>query len=73
VGVFAKILQILAVVFPPLIEWWKRREAAQQQADADARNAAIRANPSGEWLSGFNSRANQQPGDDTDKAGPDKP
>ena len=53
----SKIIALLAAIVPSFVDWWKKRQAGQQQAelrkaeqDAQARVAAVRAEPGNEWL-----------------------
>ena len=73
-GVVAKIVQALAAILPAIVEWWAKRQAAKEQAAADARRADVRADPGAEWMRKFGA-ADKQHGDDkpADKAGPDQP
>lgn len=66
-----KILSALAAIIPSVMDWWQRRQAAQAQAETEARVADIRADPAGAWMRKFNEQAN--PGAVADKAGPGQP
>ena len=57
-ALLGKILQVLAAVVPAFLAWLERRQAAKEQADAEARRAAVRDDPAGEWLRKFNIQAN---------------
>ena len=71
-GVVAKIISALAAILPIVAEWWAKRKAAKNQADAEDRVADIRADPGPEWVRKFNSRANS--GDNpADPPGTDQP
>ena len=71
-AVFGKILQVLASIVPFILDWWAKRKAAKNQADAEDRVADIRADPGPEWVRKFNSRANS--GDNpADPPGTDQP
>ena len=74
-ALLAKILTALASALPSFLAWLDKRRAEKEQAEAQARAAAVRADPAAEWLRKFNSQAN--PGSDSghgsDQAGVAEP
>lgn len=66
-----KILTAFAAALPALLDWWRKRQAAKEQADVETRVADIRNAPADEWLHKFNSQA--KPGGVADQAGTDQP
>ena len=72
-ALLGKILQALAAVVPAFLAWLERRQATKAQAEAEARRAAVRDDPVGEWVRKFNSQAGPDPADPpgTDQSGRD--
>ena len=72
-ALFGKILQILAAAVPVFLAWLERRQAEKEQAEAEARRAAVRHDPVSAWLRKFNSQAGPDPADPpgTDQSGRD--
>ena len=69
--VVLKILAALASALPSFLAWPDRRRVEKERAEAEARAAAVRADPAAAWLRKFNSQAN--PGSDSGQAGTDQP
>ena len=69
--VVLKILAALASALPSFLAWRDRRRVEKERAEAEARAAAVRADPAAAWLRKFNSQAN--PGGPAGKAGTDQP
>ena len=83
VRIILQIMQAAAALLPRLLGWllawlpaWlERRRVEKERAEAEARAAAVRADPAAAWLRKFNSQAN--PGGDSghgsDQAGVAEP
>ena len=69
--VVLKILAALASALPSFLAWRDRRRVEKERAEAEARAAAVRADPAAAWLRKFNSQAN--PGGDSGQAGVAEP
>ena len=77
--IILQIMQAAAALLPRLVGWllawlpaWlERRRVEKERAEAEARAAAVRADPAAAWLRKFNSQAN--PGGPAGKAGTDQP
>ena len=81
--IILQIMQAAAALLPRLLGWllawlpawllaWRdRRRVEKERAEAEARAAAVRADPAAAWLRKFNSQAN--PGGDSGQAGVAEP
>lgn len=64
-ALLGKIISALIAALPAVLDWWRQRQTARNQAEAEARLAAIRSDPAAAWLRKFGGK---QPGAGDDNA-----
>ena len=70
-ALLGKIISALIAALPAVLDWWRQRQTAKNQAEAEARVAAIRSDPAAAWLRKFNEQAS--PGAASDQTSTDQP